>query len=275
MSSRFGNVEPTSLDIETRICNVKLFGVKGDGETDDTASIQKAINTGEKNIFIPDGTYMINALTSILPKANQKIIMSKGAVLKAIPNDSGNYAIIKLSNVSNVSITGGTILGERSEHTGITGQQGFGILITGNTDTVTVHDITLKDCWGDGIYIGSLTYPAKNIIIDNVICDNNRRQGISITYAEDINIRNSIFKNTNGSNPQAGIDIEPNDKCYVKNVMIEDSYFLDNAGYGIVFTGYNGLYVDNAKISKCIFANNYKDLLIFGANVTNSGYVDE
>lgn len=39
--------------------NVKQLGAKGDGETDDTLSIQKAIDT-EKNVYLPNGTYLIS-----------------------------------------------------------------------------------------------------------------------------------------------------------------------------------------------------------------------
>ena len=274
MSSRFRYVGLNETDylLET---DVTWYGASGNGITDDTVGIQRAIDTGAPTIIIPDGTYLIDAATSIKPKSNQSIQMSADTVLKAIPNASSNYAIIKLVNVSNVEISGGTVLGERNEHTGTTGEWGYGILISGNTDTITIRDLTSKNCWGDGIYIGAKVTPAKNVLIDNIVCDNNRRQGMSITFAENVRIKNSTFKNTNGTNPQAGIDVEPNANCYVKNVMIENSSFLDNVGYGIVFTGYNGLYVDNAKISNCVFSNNYKDLLIFGANVTNSGYVDE
>lgn len=40
--------------------NVKLFGAKGDGTTNDTAALQRAIDSGML-IFLPSGTYLINA----------------------------------------------------------------------------------------------------------------------------------------------------------------------------------------------------------------------
>ena len=45
------------------VTDVKKFGAKGDGVTDDTAAIQGALNTG-KAVFFPDGSYLVtNALT--------------------------------------------------------------------------------------------------------------------------------------------------------------------------------------------------------------------
>ena len=39
--------------------NVKNFGARGDGETDDSAAIQSAIDSGGKLLFFPFGTYLI------------------------------------------------------------------------------------------------------------------------------------------------------------------------------------------------------------------------
>jgi len=41
--------------------NVKDFGAKGDGVTDDTIAFQNALNTG-KDVFIPQGTFMVSNL---------------------------------------------------------------------------------------------------------------------------------------------------------------------------------------------------------------------
>lgn len=216
---------------------------------------------------------MINAAISIRPRPSQKIQMSSGAILKAMPNALTSYAIINLYNVSNVEISGGTLLGERYEHIGNIGEGGHGILINDIADTITIRNLTSKDCWGDGVFIGS-SVPARNILLENVICDNNRRQGMSITHAENVIINNSTFKNTNGTNPQAGIDIEPNPNCYVKNVAINNSSFFDNEWAGIALIGSYGLYVENVKISDCTFDGNYVDLYTEG-NVIDSGYIEE
>ncbi len=44
--------------------NVKWFGAKGDGVTDDSDAIQEAVNTG-KNVFVPAGTYLITKTISL------------------------------------------------------------------------------------------------------------------------------------------------------------------------------------------------------------------
>jgi len=269
LSMGMGMYENTLTEVD-----VTTYGATANDSTDDTASIQKAINTGAATVIIPDGTYMINGGTKILPKSNQLIQMGKNTVLKAIPTSSAYYSIINLTDVKNVEISGGTIIGERYEHTGTTGEYGYGISICNGTNNITIRDITIKDCWGDGIFIGSGPTPARNIYLDNVICDNNRRQGMSITFAENVIVNNCTFKNTNGTAPEAGIDVEPYAKDgYVKNVLIENCIFSDNKWAGIAMFGEYGLYVANVKILNCLFSNNSYELRI-GENVIDSGFTD-
>src|ERR1035437_4777826 len=87
--------------------NVTSYGATGNGVTDDTASIQKAIDSGASKVIIPEGTYMINALISVKPRSNQSIQLSDNAILKAIPNSEAGYSVIKIADVTNVEITGG------------------------------------------------------------------------------------------------------------------------------------------------------------------------
>jgi polygalacturonase len=134
---------------------VKNFGTKGDGITDDTAAIQKAINyiysKGGGTVVIPDGTYLINPDTKISMKSNMKLSLSPNAVLKAKATSSGSYQIIFMWNISNVEIVGGKIIGDRANHIGAsTTNWGEGIYVVG-CNNVHIADVTVSNCWGDGI----------------------------------------------------------------------------------------------------------------------------
>ena len=50
----------TQRDKNIELVSVKDFGAKGDSTTDDTIAIQNALNSGAKNIYIPDGTYKMS-----------------------------------------------------------------------------------------------------------------------------------------------------------------------------------------------------------------------
>lgn len=54
---------PTSTPGQSSVRNVRQYGAKGDGETDDTAAIQRAIDeAGEgETVYFPGGTYLVSA----------------------------------------------------------------------------------------------------------------------------------------------------------------------------------------------------------------------
>jgi hypothetical protein len=56
--------------LDTGVVNVKNFGAKGNGVTNDTVAIQEAINSLSPvggSIFFPPGTYVVSALTCVTP----------------------------------------------------------------------------------------------------------------------------------------------------------------------------------------------------------------
>ena len=83
-------IKPTSvsgagrwLAIDAYTINVRQFGAKGDGSTDDTTAIQAAINVSYgKTLYVPAGSYYINTVTNsaILSIAGRiKIVADFGA----------------------------------------------------------------------------------------------------------------------------------------------------------------------------------------------------
>lgn len=246
------------------------YGVTGNGITDDTEAIQSVLNSYD-NIYFPDGTYLINAAVSIKPRSSQNITLADNAILKAIPNNLQNYEIVELDNVSNVAITGGQILGERDNHIGTTGEWGHGIAILNGSDNITISDLTVSKCWGDGIYLGGAT-KVTNVTVNNIISTHNRRQGMSITNAEYVFINNSKFKNTSGTAPEAGIDIEPNTGQTAKNIYINECEMTDNNGIALelrgIFAVIDGVYVDG-----CLLKNSWWSGLAM-ENVINSHFAN-
>ena len=84
------------------VVNVKAYGAKGDGVTDDTAAIQAAIDYAQTNnirdVYFPSGTYLITAplvLTTgaIVDEAGSRYWDSKGTVLTG--ENVGTTRIIK------------------------------------------------------------------------------------------------------------------------------------------------------------------------------------
>jgi polygalacturonase len=245
---------------------VKEKGARGNGQTDDTAAIQATIDQVAGNggtVLIPAGTYMVSAVgeNRLTLRSNMMLRLSKNAVLRAIPNNSDRYAVLHLSGASNVTVVGGTLEGERAEHMGKAGDWGMGILIDNGSEHVIISGVIVKEMWGDGFYVDG----ANDVNFCSVTADNNRRQGLSIIETDGLIVKNSIFQNTRGTRPSAGIDIEPDTtEQHVTNVRIQDSQFLDNAGAGIQITGKKSV-VSNIEITRNVFRGNRLPIVVKGA----------
>jgi polygalacturonase len=248
------------------LVNVTDRGAHGDRQTEDTNSIQSAIDEVAKKggtVLVPNGTYMVSAVRDnrLSLKSNVTLRLASGAVLKAIPNDSEKYSLLHISDASNVAVIGGTLEGERDQHSGKTGEWGMGIWIGEGAEHVTIGGVTAAKMWGDGFYIQG----AKDVKLCSVIADNNRRQGLSIIQVNGLEVKNSTFKNTHGTRPSAGIDIEPDsDEQHVANVRIHDSQFLNNAGPGIAVVAKKSL-VSNIEITRNKFFGNHHPIVVKGA----------
>lgn len=227
--------------------HVAEFGARGNGRTDDTDAFNNAVwylPTGG-TLCVRAGVYLVNALKSVHLKSNMTLWMAPGAVLRAIPNDQQQYAIIRIWKQTDVFMYGGAIEGERKHHRGTAGEWGMGIDVRGSS-RVTIRQVQVRDCWGDGILIAGFddrTYIdpttdspySENIDIVDVVADGNRRQGVSLISGRNVAFIRPWLVNTAGTPPAAGIDIEPDLPTQsVANVHLIDAITRNNQGPGIM-----------------------------------------
>ncbi len=251
---------PTSCAVTPKspfVVNVKDKGAKGDGKTDDTAAIQAAIDEAAGpggTVLVPDGVYLIDATAKphLSLKDNVILKLAAGATLKAIPNDQKKYAVLTIAGASDVAVIGGTIEGERDRHKGKGAGWGMGIKIGKGAKRVVVSGVTAKNMWADGFYVQR----ASDVAFCAVTADGNRRQGLSVIDVDGLLVLDSVFQNTHGSRPSAGIDFEPDhpDET-ITNVRIERSKFIDNQGPGILIAGKKGT-VEKIELTRNLFKGN-------------------
>lgn len=187
----------------------------------DSQNINALIANGG-SFLVKKGVY--NITDNVNVKSNTTITFEKGAIFQKTPTSSDTYFVINIDSVDNVEIINPQIIGDRSSHIGTTGEWGHGINIV-NSEKITIVDPDIKDCWGDGIYIG-IYYRGVNlkrtdhIYIIRPKIDNVRRNGISVCSGGIIEIVDPYITNVNGTAPEAGIDIEPE--------SLDNSPYLDN-----------------------------------------------
>jgi len=192
-------------------------------------------NPGIKNkIVIGEGAYTVEAKheedACLTVCSNTEMVLNGSITL--MPNSLSICDVVRLEGENIILRGNGQIVGDKFTHTGTEGEWGMGVRIT-NAKNVTVSGITIKNCWGDCIYINK---HSKNVVIDGCYLDHGRRQGISVICADGVTIRKCKITNVGGTNPQYGIDIEPNAKDYVDNVKIEH-VTIDKCKGGITTKG--------------------------------------
>jgi parallel beta-helix repeat protein len=225
--------------------NVRDFGARGNGD-DDTRAIQRAIDALPPRggtVYVPAGTYMIDAERSIRLRPRMHLKLDPDAKLVAKPTSNPRYNVVLADNVYCIEISGGQIIGERDQHRGTGGEGGHGIRIRGSK-WVTIRDIRISNGWGDGITVGPKPVWRKpyimsdDVVVANVVCTGNRRNAMSIGNVKRMRVYDSEFSNTHGTKPECGIDVEPdagiNDDGYCDDVRIENCLFRNNAKMGLM-----------------------------------------
>ncbi len=214
------------------------FGNAGFGG-DDTSVFQTALNSTAGNgqvLEVPAGNYNISPIN--LP-ANANLKLDSGVTVSANSGFGSSDRMLNV-NANNVTITGAgngasvfqmpkaraASQGDGSQYRHCLGIQ--------NASNVTVTGISCNQSGGDGIYINAAT----NVTVSNCIFDGNFRDGGSVIgQLNHVNLNNNVFSNTQGSAPQAGVDVEPNvPGDFLTDVNFTDNTMLNNAGDGLAIS---------------------------------------
>ena len=257
------------------------FGAKGDNKSDDTEAINQAIgslSTEHDTLYIPDGSYRVNTIQKINLRSDIKVILGNNAKLIAIPNGEKSYCILSLHGLNNVSITGGQLYGDRYEHQGSEGEWGHGIGVF-DSSNIILDGIKIFNCWGDGIYLGSdheWTQDAgcSNIIIQNCELAGNRRNDLSIVSADYVTLKNCIFRDANGTDPQFGVDIETNYESNPnQHIYLDNCTFYGNAkGSVLINSAANDVQISNSVLNGNFINYAGTDVVLSNTTVNGDAY---
>lgn len=222
--------------------NVKQFGAKGDGTTDDREKIQAAldfINTLDDGgvVFVPSGTYMLSVtpyykldntqrgIVSLLIKSNTTLRGEDGSIFTVESESWGTGAYYRMLSTheenrgENIVIENITLDGNGANETDT--KQASNIIING-IKNIKIHNVKSLNCNGNGIMVRGLTTDVcTNIEVSDCVVSGCTKIGIQCSHFKYLTIVNNQVSNTTDN----GIDIYGND---ADNHLITSSLFVVN-----------------------------------------------
>lgn len=236
----FRKLENLSFEIQKsgfKLVDALPKAFKKDGSIDYTDFIQRALDV-HKVVIFPDFPILISNKGLNL-KSNSILYFGDNSEIVLKPSNSASLSVLKLYNVQNVKLYNVKIKGDRQFSVSRKGEWAMGIRVQ-NSENIQIFSPYIRDCWGDGIYIGQdpkISSRTKNVSIHGGIIDNCRRNAISITSGEDITLTNILMSNTNGTLPMSGLVIEPNSNLdYIKGINLRNLSSFNNAENGYMFS---------------------------------------
>ena len=220
---------------------------------DDTEAVQAAIDSGADEVVVPNRgrPWIVRPLRG---RSNLKLSFEKGAVLEAKKGEyrDAKACVLTFDCCTNVTVRGygATLRMHRLDYHAAPYKRaewrhGLSFLSCVN---VLVEGLSIVETGGDGIYLGvnAARDPELanfHVVVRDVACLRNNRQGISVISAEDLLIENCDLSETYGTSPEAGIDFEPNCAdhrfvdCRMKNCRMRNNM---GAGFELWCTRFDG-----------------------------------
>ncbi|MEO9891003.1 PKD domain-containing protein [Aurantibacter sp.] len=233
---------------------------------DATSAFEAALTSGKSYVVIDkQSSDWVIRPTRIFDLSNMTIVFESGVTLRAKSGafSASDAVLFEMFRSKNVTIEGNGAIFRMNKSEYNSGESRHALSIR-QGDNVKVNNLTLRDSGGDGLYIAggnSLNY-SKNITINNVSCLNNRRNGMSIISARNVWVNNSDFSQSNGTNPETGVDLEPNtNNEELVNINFNGCKFSsnDSAGFQISPHKLNGSSPSmSVKVSNSSFSYNSK-----------------
>lgn len=228
-------------------------------------------NEVDNTVFIEDGDYVLEVSRvgeHLLPVRSNTTIILDG-VISVLGNSFPRYRIISIHNVNNVILKGnGRIVGDKESHTytpevpepesrrGLNSSHEYGHAVEiRNSSHISVRDISISGCIGDGVSL-----IGKDIHCTNLTIDNCRRQGISMA-GDNIAIDSCHITNVWGVNGGGfGIDIEPDKDHTASNIIVSNcSVSFCNGGINCQCHAFES--VQSVKIRDCHLSGFAKDTI--------------
>jgi len=258
------------IQIGGGVADIRWFGAKGDGVTDDTAAIQAALDTGA-SVFIPYGSFITTAVLLLRVNRQRLYGTGKGSIIKCTASSGIFCAIAVVENTADVEIDNFTLLGNASsEPAGPAPVRG---IVTGTNSTGTAHSAVSWDarCRIQNMHISGVTPGTtgfnlgmqvnksnkslvRDCVIDSIYGTNGSFGYGIVVHGEDIDVVNTnVYATISGQGRHAFYLTSTPERVHVINCHAEgfrSEPFTTNIG-----SGGTGLAFINCTAKDCMTAS--------------------
>jgi|SRR5581483_10375190 len=236
-------VSPGGLLGPSAAVTPETYGAAGDGVTDDTTALTNwltALNSlgWSYGALKQNATYLISNKIDVTSGSfslignNATIKMANGTAV------DGNHYMLRFTG-DNFIVSNLVVDGNRANRAPANVAAHLFYIWTGASDFI-FENCRAINAVCDGFYVGTFTptvlssFPTRGQF-NNCHTDNAYRNGMSITNGADITVFGGSYDNSNGTAPQAGIDLEPNagtGSPALKNIKVIGVSATGNQGNG-------------------------------------------
>ncbi|MCF6307854.1 MAG: T9SS type A sorting domain-containing protein [Flavobacteriaceae bacterium] len=254
------------------------FGWNG---IDDTQALYDAFTANVDTLYVDlqIGDWVSGPLIFDNIVNDKIVIFERDVKINALENAFDSYlynGLFTFINCSNVSLIGygATLEMNKNEYINLNdGSEWRHIIALNGCNNFNIYGLKLINSGGDGIEVSGIwqqPIPSTNIHIKDCLIDNNYRQGISVTSAQNVLIEHCKITNTSGTPPAFGIDLEP-DNPYdeMSGIEIKNCRITGNQGGGILLAFWLLNETSNpvsVSVSDCYIGSNQNQGIVVDVN---------
>ncbi len=218
------------IDTNTALVfNIKKYGAVGDGVTDDTSSIQDALDAAgvaKGSVYIPrsDDPYMADPSVGLDVPSDITIFGDGvGSVVKVLDDTDADGNLLKVESQANVHVRDFVLNGNKSNQASGTN---YGLYFASTTDS-SVSNVLTRDFTG----VGNHLYDCDRVTVQNCISTGNDYHGFEAEQSRGC----TWVSNKGYENVRHGIFISPGEigGTGCTGNTISSNVFSDNTQYGI------------------------------------------
>lgn len=263
--------------------DVRRYGAVGDGSTNNTTALRNcfsSLGVGGTITFEPAGVYMVDAtqVNGILLSGKSRFaIRGNGATIKVLNGQAvaGNREVMTFTSCTDGYIENLNVDANGDNRT--PAEVGaHNIYISTSCARLHFSNVRADNAVCDGWYVSTTTeatqstYPT-DITIENCHADNAARNGMSVISSVRLRVLGGRYTNSDGIEPEYGIDIEPDSTTTHANqdVLIDGVECTGNDGYGLAIARSGGTVVNERVVFKDIRGSGNDEGLISVNAVTD------